>query len=190
MRSFNDSTCRFQLTPVAISQSPGWRGRVCRCLILMGVFLGQVGLPNLTLCRPSTACQHPDAAPGTRCQCPPSLRRVGRCCCAMKSTTPTAGCRLACSPKPQRSCCRKNSSPVAASQPAAKHDNSLEFRNDCPCGQGSDVPAYRCTDPRALPPRIELSPESVLLLADPVRNDSPCGQRLPPPLPPPRPPVS
>lgn len=189
MQTSCDSMSRLPFAPLKIARSREWQCRLSRTLILCGVLLGQTGLPNFADCfSASTSCQHPDAPAGAKCQCPPSLRRVGRCCCASKKSANTAGCRTACGApvaKTKKSCCQKKTAALAASSTPRGNDKISEVRDDCPCGNGSDVFGYRCTDPRLMPPRIDVSPGSVRIFLVQWVNDAPCGERLPPVLPPP-----
>ncbi len=173
-------TCRFlwheSPAPCCLALVRGMSGRMGRgflCLILLS---SQIGLPNFSLwVAATTACQTGTNGNDTGCRCAPRLRSLGRCCCA-------AG-RLASA----RRCCAK---PETAPQPKSCCSRSVKtetaFRDACHCGARADVLAYRCADPRVLPPRLNISADDVPAQIDAIGNDSLCGELLPPPLPPPK----
>jgi hypothetical protein len=191
MSPLRDSLSRFAFAPLAMARSFGWKSRFSRMLLLLGLLLGQIGLPNLAGgFSASRGCQNPNSAPGARCQCPPSLRRVGNCCCASKRAVNSQHCGRTCSPpasQTQRTCCQKKAAVESVARQPSSRNAIPEMRDDCPCGNGSDIAGYRCTDPRVLPRKIELSREPIILVTDQSVNDSACGELLPPPLPPPKP---
>lgn len=185
-----DLLSRVSFAPRDMARSAAFRHRMGRSLILLAVLAGQIGLPNFSLSFATPAEPAPAAESlAAKCQCPPTLRKVGRCCCAT-GQQPSA-----------RSCCAKSSkakSPAHAAcraqaksktNPAATAESSKDrltaFRDGCPCGQQDDTPMYRCADPRlvAIPLTASLDQLAPALLV--LADDAPCGELLPPPLPPP-----
>lgn len=146
--------------------------RIGRCVCILAVLCGQIGLPNLSqflVAGTTEAKSAPTSDAG--CQCPPALRRVGRCCCAANAKAAPS------------SCCAKKTSCRKESAETKKH--TLAFRKSCPCDQRGDVDGYRCDDPRVLP-KATLVTTVAMRAAPPVQIDSrACGELLPPPVPPP-----
>jgi len=162
--------------------------RLGRWVCVLAILAGQIGVPNFGLWLTAKAAQSAtDGSEQVGCQCPPSLRRVGRCCCAGKSSSGTRSC---CTKRGPSSCAISLKQKSAGHLPAAsaqstRAEQSLGYRNACPCGQGSGVDAYRCHDPRVLPPRLTVTVMGVSINANPLCDSHICGELLPPPVPPP-----
>jgi hypothetical protein len=156
--------------------------RAARGMVLVAILFGQVGLPswNAALLG-ETSCRNPDAAPGTKCHCPPRLRRLGKCCCAVRSGSAA------------KTCCSKRTSSekgeVGATSKSERKpcsDRVLTLRDGCPCETGADSLTYRCADPRVMAPAMVVSLEALPALILEREDDASCGVAPSPPLPPPK----
>lgn len=165
--------------PRWIARSPRIGCRAIRGCILVALVVGQVGLPNFDLFgHPMAACQNPQSAPGTPCRCSAIARRTGRCCCSAATS------RRTCQAK--RKICHTKGSAVAKSCCRSKSTDTLALRNACPCGTGTETAAFRCADPRVLPPKLAVSWNDAPVQRDRLFDEIGCGELLPPPLPPPK----
>lgn len=181
MTCFREHWRLASISPQRWAKSRTLAFRSARLFIVGCVLLGQIGLPDLAAlcCRGGSAeVASPDAAAG--CRCAPVLKRRSRCCCAAPKL-----------PSPLKSCCAKRpdkqAEPAACQTAAAKnHSASLSYRDACGCGTGDEVPGYRCTDPRVMPPSLKLAGIGVPSFGTLLMNDESCGDALPPPSPPPR----
>ena len=169
---------RFCFAPILMARSTGRWSRSQRGALLMVLLIGQIGLPNFGwLVVSDMACQHPHAAPGSKCQCSPLLRRQGRCCC---STSKSENVRSCCSKKRQSACVKS----TTAISKSTKTNCSLSAA--CPCGVGSDTHALRCSDPRIMPARMIVGFDHIPTPDADLVDESVTGELLPPPLPPPK----
>lgn len=176
--------------PHDMARSAAIRCRVGRSLILFAVLAGQIGLPNLSLSFATPAKPEPAVETiAAKCGCPPALRKVGRCCCA---TGQLPGARSCCA-KPSKTeslahaGCRVETKSKSASASATKPSPKqlTAYRDGCPCGQRDDTPMYRCADPRVVVIPVTASLDQLAPALVVLANDAPCGELLPPPLPPP-----
>ncbi len=182
--------CRLVLAPQLLAWSAGAWCRASRGVLLLAVLAGQVGLPSSRVFAiMGTGCRNPQTAPDTACQCPPALRRLGRCCCAAKPSAAKSGCCTARSrtatPGTQAGCGVKPSAALD-SFTRRNQDEPLAFRDGCPCGNGPEANVYRCADPRVMPSKPVVSLDDVPARLEDWFDETACGELLPPPLPPPK----
>jgi hypothetical protein len=148
------------------------RRRIGGWCCIVAVLCGQIGLPNLTF---DFAAAAPEASPiataDAGCQCPLTVRRVGRCCCAAKAKAAPSSC---CAKKKS---CRKDT--------ADKNKVDLAFHKSCPCDQRGDIDGYRCDDPRVLPVAPRAANVAARTPSFSVADSHAYGELLPPPVPPP-----
>lgn len=186
-------TCRRDLWRLAPFSPQHWARsgnlgfRVARFAIVFCLLWGQTGLPDLAaLCGRGSSAELASAEATSGCRCSTALKRRGRCCCAMPKSSP-----------PVKRCCAKRPGKAAETATckidlqaaAAKHrpsTASLSYRDACGCGAGDEGHGYRCTEPRVMPPSLQLTEFSAPSFSALPANDRSVGDALPPPSPPPR----